>query len=415
MSTFPSPSDLPLDPDRVRALFPAFAQDDLKGEAFFENAGGSFTCQPVLNLLDDYYRRTKVQPYGFYPASEQAGKRMDRAYERFAQAMGVDADWIHFGPSTSINTYVLSRAFETFLTPGDVIIVTDQDHEANAGNWHRLARNGIQVRVWTIDPETGSLDPAMLENLLDEKVRLVAFPHCSNIVGEINPAAEWCRTIQKAGALAVVDGVSYAPHGLPDLAEISPDIYLFSTYKTFGPHLGVMAIRPELGRSLPNQGHYFNDDRLRYRLTPAGPDHAQIAAAAGVIDYLEQVARMAPASLGGATPFHTAHAAMRAQETALLQPLLDWLTARNDIRLIGPAQASRRAPTVSIALEKNAARTARDLTSRHIMAGGGHFYSVRTLKGLGIDPAHGVLRLSFVHYTSPGEMARLVDALSAVL
>lgn len=404
---------LPLDPARIRDLFPAFSEPSLEDKAFFENAGGSYTARPVLDRLDHYYRAQKVQPYGVYPASQAAGEAMNLAYDRLAGALNVSADWIHFGPSTSANTYVLGHAFAGWLKPGDAIIVTNQDHEANTGNWRKLASHGVEVREWQVDPESGRLDLAALDALIDARVRLVTVPHCSNIAGEINPIAEIAARARSVGAVTVVDGVSYAPHGLPDLKELGADIYLFSAYKTYGPHQGVMAVRPSLAAELPNQGHFFNDAKPRYRLTPAGPDHAQIAASAGIADYLEAVAGIAGEQAPGADPFRRAHAAMRAQEVALLTPLLDWLRGRNDVRVIGPTDPQLRAPTVSLALREPGAVVAARLARHGIMAAGGNFYAWRLLKAVGIDPNHGVLRLSFVHYNTPEEVARLIAALEA--
>jgi len=409
-------TSLPLDPARIRALFPAFAEPSLAGQAFFENAGGSYTAQATLDILDHYYRATKVQPYGVYSTSEAAGAAMDHAYARLAQALNVPVDWIHIGPSSSANTYVLGKAFADLLKPGDAIIVTNQDHEANTGNWRRLAQRGIEVREWKVDPETARLSLDALDALLDDKVKLVAAPHCSNIVGDINPVAEIAARAHAVGAVLAVDGVSYAPHGLPDLHALGADIYFFSAYKTYGPHQGVMAIRPDLARALPNQGHFFNDTKLRYRLTPAGPDHAQIAATAGIVDYLEKVATLAPASVEGVDPFRRAHAAMRAQEITLSAPLLDYLRHRNDIRLIGPSDPARRAPTISVLANEPGVDIARRLARHGVMASGGNFYAVRLLEALGIDPYnHGVLRLSFVHYTTPAEIQQLITALDAEL
>ena len=405
----------PLDPHAVRANFPAFAEPSLEGQAFFENAGGSYTSKQVLDRLDHYYRATKVQPYGTYAVSEQAGAAMDQGYERMASVLGVSSDWIHFGPSTSANTYTLGHAFAGLLEDGDAIIVTNQDHEANSGAWRRLGAKGIEVRKWQVETDTGHLNGAELDRLLDDKVKLVAFPHASNVVCEVNPVAEFCEKIHSAGAVAVVDGVSYAPHGFPDVAELGADIYLFSAYKTYGPHQGVMAIRPELADRLPNQGHFFNDNQPRKRLNPAGPDHAQIAAAAGIADYLEAVSELAGDSVEGANPFRRAHAATRAQETLLMAPLLEYLRTRNDIRLIGPAGAEGRVPTLSLALRTPGIEMSRRLSKHGIMSGGGHFYAWRLLEGMGIEPEHGVLRLSFLHYTTPQEVEQLIRALDAEL
>lgn len=406
---------LPLDPELIRAEFPAFREPSLEGWAFFENAGGSYTSQHVLQRLDHYYRATKVQPYAFYPASREAGAAMDLAHRRMAQALNVGTDWIHFGPSTSGNTFALGNAFAGWLKPGEAIVVTNQDHEANSGVWRRLESRGIVIREWQVDPQSGHLDPAALDKLLDSKVRAVCFPHASNIVGEINPVHEIVQKAKSYGAITVVDGVSYAPHGLPDLLELGCDIYLFSAYKVYGPHQGVMAVRPSLAAELPNQGHFFNDTQPRKRLVPAGPDHAQVAASAGVADYLERVAELAGDKADGANPFRKAHAAMRAQEIALLEPLMEFLRSRNNIRVIGPTDAASRAPTVAIGVNGLAVEVSERLARHKIMASGGHFYAYRLLEALGINPGHGVLRVSFTHYTSPAEVQQLITALDAEL
>lgn len=404
-----------LDNDFVRAQFPAFAEPTLAGQAFFENAGGSYTCAPVIARLERYYRQRKVQPYGPYEASRLAGEEMDEARQRLAAMMGVATDEVSFGPSTTQNTYVLAQAFRQWMRPGDAIVVTDQDHEANSGPWRRLADEGIEIREWKIDPGTGLLDPADLDALLDERVRLVCFPHCSNVVGAVNPVVEITALAHAAGAFVCVDGVSYAPHGLPEVGRLGPDIYLFSAYKTYGPHQGIMVIRQEVARMLPNQAHHFNADTLYKRFTPAGPDHAQVAACAGIADYIDTLATHHGIAGDPAARNAGVHEAMRTHETTLLQPLLDHLKDRNRVRLIGPSDATARAPTVALALDRPGAEAAADLAQRGIMAGGGDFYAHRPLEAMGIDPAHGVLRLSFVHYTSGDEVERLMTALDDIL
>ena len=405
-----------LDIDFVRSRFLAFAQSSLQGQAFFENAGGSYTCQPVIDRLFRFYQERKVQPYGGYEAARLGGEEMDEARTRLAALMGVETDELSFGPSTTQNTYVLANAFRQWMQPGEAIIVTNQDHEANTGPWRRLADDGIEVREWKIDPDTGHLDPEGLVNLLDEKVRLVCFPHCSNVVGEINPVAEITATAHAAGAFVCVDGVSYAPHGLPNVEELGADIYLFSSYKTYGPHQGVMVMRRALGMTLPNQGHYFNGDSLYKRFTPAGPDHAQVAASAGMADYFDEL--HAHHGLAGNTPaakMAAVHDLMRDHETDLLQPLLDYLGSKNSVRLLGPRRAENRAPTVAVDVGTDAFELSEKLAPLGIMAGGSDFYAVRALEAMGVDPAKGVLRLSFVHYTSKAEIDKLLEALEKVL
>ncbi|NSY38184.1 aminotransferase class V-fold PLP-dependent enzyme [Leisingera sp. ANG59] len=404
-----------LDIDFVRAQFPAFAEPSLKGQAFFENAGGSYTCRHVIDRLTRFYIQRKVQPYAPYEASRLGGEEMDEARTRLAALMGVATEELSFGPSTTQNTYVLAQAFRKIMKPGEAVIVTNQDHEANTGPWRRLAEEGIEIREWQLDPQTGHLDTAQLENLLDGNVRLVCFPHCSNVVGEINPVAEITALAHAEGAFVCVDGVSYVPHGLPNVDELGADIYLFSSYKTYGPHQGVMVIRRALGGLLPNQAHYFNAGDLYKRFTPAGPDHAQVAASAGMADYFEALATHHGHSGSASETGAFVHDLMRAHEIKLLQPLLDAVKDRNDVRLLGPSTAENRAPTVALALSRTAEPVAAQLAEHGIMAGGGDFYAVRALEAMGIDPAEGVLRISFTHYTSEDEVAKLIEALDRVL
>ncbi|MFC7704123.1 aminotransferase class V-fold PLP-dependent enzyme [Plastorhodobacter daqingensis] len=407
-----------LDTAFVRAQFPAFSEPSLQGQAFFENAGGSYTCRQVIDRLTRFYRARKVQPYAPYAASQAGGAEMDEARARLSAMLGVAGDELHFGPSTSANTYVLAQAFREHLKAGDAIIVTNQDHEANSGAWRRLAAAGIEIREWKIDPVTGSLDPQALATLLDDRVRLVCFPHCSNVVGQVNPVAEITALVRAAGAVSCVDGVSYAPHGLPDVAALGADIYLFSAYKTYGPHQGLMVVRRALAEALPNQGHHFNGTVLTKRFTPAGPDHAQIAACAGMADYWDALHdhHFGRSADGPAARAARVHDLLRAHETRLLTPLLAYLAGRNDVTLIGPAAAAERAPTVALVPVRQAPQDlAEALGRKGIMCGGGDFYAQRPLQALGIDPARGVLRLSFVHYTEEEEVDRLIAALDEVL
>ncbi|WP_299344396.1 aminotransferase class V-fold PLP-dependent enzyme [uncultured Maritalea sp.] len=405
---------LPLNTTAVRANFPAFKQADLQGWAFFENAGGAYMAQQVIDHYNHYFTAHKLQPYGTYPASQEAGSEMDRAHVRLAKVLNTSVDAIHIGPSTSANTYTLGKAFEEFLSAGDAIIVTNQCHEANTGAFRKLEKIGVEVREWQVNTETAELELDALTALLDDKVKLVTFPHCSNIVGHINPVKKICEIAHSVGAITVVDGVAYAPHTLPDITDLGADIYLFSTYKTYGPHQGVMVVDPDLAKKLPNQGHFFNKDILRKRLVPAGPDHAQIAACNGIVDYLDELAKIA-GTQGTPDPYRATSLKMRAQETQLVEPLMDYLRGRNDVRIIGPSTPIDRVPTIAIHCEKPGQELAQDLAKHKIMAAGGHFYAYRLIKALDLGVDHGVLRMSFVHYTAQNEIDQLIKALDQVL
>ena len=407
-----------LDPNFVRSQFPAFSEPSLAGFVHFENAGGSYACGQVIDSLHRYYLQTKVQPYYGFGPSFAAGEQMDRARERMARWLNVETDEVHFGPSTSQNTYVVAQALRQHLEAGDEVIVTNQDHEANVGAWRRLEEKGIVIREWQVDPESGELDPAGLDNLLNEKTRVVAFTHCSNIVGSMHPVREWTDKIHAVGAMAIVDGVSYAPHGLPDVDALGADIYLFSLYKVYGPHLGVMVMRRKTNEQLPNQGHFFNADHPTARFTPAGPDHAQVASVNGVIDYFEAVYahHWGAGEATQAKKTSRVRALFQHTERKNLQPLLDFLTGQKSVRLIGKSVTKNRAPTVSFTVEgRDPAEIAALLAARKIGIANGNCYAYRLMPALGIPPQQGVVRLSFVHYTLQEEVSRLVGALDEIL
>jgi len=406
-----------LDLKFVRSQFPAFTEPSLKGWAFFENAGGSYPCIQVVDKLTSFYMQNKVQPYYPYPASAIAGEMMDTSYTKMAEYLNVAASEIHFGPSTTQNVYVLSHAMRPMWKDGDEIIVSCQDHEANAGAWRKLSKSGIKVVEWHVDRETGTLGLDALEELFSDRTRMVAFPHCSNVIGHINPVKEISGIAHKYGALSVVDSVGYAPHGFPDIKELGADIYLFSLYKTFGPHLGLMYVDNALISKMENQAHFFKEGVSRSMLTPAGPDHAQIGAASGIIDYFDALYNHHFNK--EANPVQRSKALtglFRTHEHGLLQHLLHFLRSRDDVRIVGPEMADDRLPIVSIIpRNKSIKEVYASLTNNKLMLGTGNFYAVRPLIDMGIPLDPGVLRMSFVHYTSEEEIDQLIYGLKNAL
>ena len=417
------PTLVDLDLEFVRSRFPAFTSPTLADWSFFENAGGSYACGHTIDALTRYYTELKVQPYGVFPASATAGAQMDRSRRRWAEALGVDPTEVHFGPSTSMNTYVLAQAISGTLGPGDEVVVTNQDHEANTGAIRRAAeRAGARTVEWQVDPDTGLLDQEDLGARLGSRTRVVTFPHASNVVGQENDVQMLTAMAHEAGARVIVDGVSFAPHTFPNVADLNPDVYLFSLYKTYSVHQGLMVVRNGWIDELPNQGHYFNESLPGKRLTPAGPDHGQIAAAGAVLDYVEELAahhtsRELP--LRQATEFVSG--LWRRHETALLEPVLEQLRADARVRILGPDTTDagaglHRCPTVAIVPRDRAPiDVAASLVAANIMPGVGHFYAKRLVEALGVDAESGTLRLSFVHYTSREDVSRLSEALDAAL
>jgi selenocysteine lyase/cysteine desulfurase len=410
-----------LDVDVVRSQFPAFEVESNRGQSFFENAGGSYACRHTIDALHRYYVENKVQPYAEFTASAEAGRKMDMSRAAWADALGVGNDEVVFGPSTSMNTYVVAQAFGELLGPGDEVVVTNQDHEANTGAIRRMAgRTGCELREWRIDPDTGLLDLDELRRLVGERTRVVTVPHASNIVGQENDIAAIAEIVHAFGARLVVDGVSFAPHTIPDVGALGADIYLFSLYKTFSVHQGLMVVQRELLDELPNQGHFFNAGRPDKRLNPAGPDHAQVAAAGAVLDYVREL----HVHHGGdaADPLRDVCAAVsslwRAAEEGIASRIIGALAARDDVRVIGPTTtdgALHRCPTIAfspLALEPDA--FARELVRRGVQTSSGHYYAYRVLQGVGVDPERGVVRLSAVHYTSDDDVARVLGALEGM-
>ena len=401
----------------IRAHFPAFTESSLKGWAFFENAGGSYPCKQVIQRLTDFYMKNKVQVNYPYPASTKAGNLMEASYQRFADYLNVDASEIHFGPSTTQNVYVLANAMRPMWEDGDEIIVSCQDHEANAGAWRKLAERGMKVKEWHVHPETGLLMIDELKKLFTHRTKMVAFPHCSNVIGHVNPVKEIAELAHQHGAVIVVDGVAMAPHGFPDIKELGADIYLFSLYKTFGSHQGLMYVKQDLIAKMENQSHFFKEGITRSMLTPAGPDHPQIAASSGIIDYFDAVYEHH--FQDEATPAQRnrdLNTLYKLQEKTLLERLMAFLATRDDLRIVGPATLEDRAPTVSvIPLKKNLKEVYAGLTKHQLMLGMGHFYAVRPFMDMGIPADPGVLRISFVHYTTEDDIDQLIEGLKAVL
>ena len=250
-------------------------------------------ARQVIDRLDHYNAHTRVQPYYAFSPSREAGEAMDVAKQGWARALNIGVEELTIGPSTSMNSYVMAQALGAGWQSGDEIIVTQQDHEANIGVWRRKAEEkGVTVREWAIDPVTGLLDPADLDALLTEQTRWLFFTHCSNLMGTVNPVADIVRRVRNQSAARVcVDAVAYAPHHICDLKALGVDIYLFSLYKVFGPHQGILYVNQEQAKELQGQSHYFIQEVDSKRYNPAGPQHAQVVACQGVLDYFDVLHR----------------------------------------------------------------------------------------------------------------------------
>lgn len=406
-----------LDLDFIRAQYSVFNNPETARLAMFENAGGSYVPSQVVDRLHNFFQYTKVQPYGLFEPSIAAGEAMDESYQVLAGLLNCDPDELTLGPSTTMNFYILAQAVRPTLKPGDEIIVTNQDHEANIGCWRRLEEFGAVINEWRIDPETGELSIDDLKALVSDRTRLVCFTLCSNIVGTMNDFTTICDIAHNAGALAIGDGVSFAPHRVLDVNTSGLDLYLFSTYKTFGTHVGVMWGRKSVLDTLEPQGHYFNREISHYRFNPAGPLHAEIASLAGIGKYIETLYEhhFNDEKSGFHAKAVSVFELFAEHETTQANRILTAIKAIPGSRIIGRdcAAPGTRAATISFTPGRMSSMdVVKKMVKKDIAVRNGDFYAVRCLEALGIqNTMDGIVRISMVHYNTEDEVSRLVKAL----
>ena len=406
------------DIDFARLQFPFFETALSKQWAFFDNAGGTFPCGAVVDRLTHFYRENKVQPYGNNALAAAAGEQMDAGRSVIAALLCVPEWTLTLGPSTTQNFNTLSTACSAFLEEGDEILVSEQDHEANIGGWERVAQStGAVLRFWPINRETGELEWAAFEKCLNEKTKIVSVTHSSNIIGTVNPIRDIVHAGHDVGAKVVIDGVSYAPHAWPDILATEADAYGFSTYKTFATHLGVLYVAPDFMEQLAPQCHFFNVGKPSAHLDTAGPDHASIAALAGLGDFFETLHdhHFEAPTLPLQQKARAISRLMHQHEQALCALLLDALD-RLPVRVIGKPTMDGREANVSFLADARPSPTlAALLAEKGIATNSDHFYAFRLLKTLSIDTDDGVLRISFAHYNTKEETLRLIAALESIL
>jgi cysteine desulfurase family protein (TIGR01976 family) len=412
-------SNIKLDLDFVRSQFPAFKDPLCKDWSFFENAGGSYVPKQVIERLNNFMISTKVQPYAEYPMSKIAGDNMDEATELFAKMINANNKEIIIGGSTSVNLYVLSNALKYSIKPGDEVIVTNQDHEANISPWRRLSEVGATIKEWQINPENGELEIDSLENLITNKTKIVAVTHCSNIVGSVNNLKKISELVHEKNAILIGDGVSYAPHGFPDVKELDVDFYTFSLYKTYGPHLALLYGKEDILKSLPNQNHQFLDKQYPYTLNPGGPNHEELASLIGIHEYMMSIYfhHFNNKDLSIREKIQKVNNLISSHEAEITNPILNYIHERKDLRLIGKNNITNknRAPTIAFTSnKKSSSEVSKILVSNKIATRNDNFYAWRCLKALGIDTIDGLVRLSLTHYNSKEDSDLAVKALSKI-
>ncbi|MDP0559981.1 MAG: aminotransferase class V-fold PLP-dependent enzyme, partial [Candidatus Thioglobus sp.] len=266
------------------------------------------------------------------------------------------------------------------------------------------------------NPETAELNIDDLKALLSEKTRIVAVTHCSNIVGSINDLKSIAKLVHEYDAYIVGDGVSYAPHGFPDVKDLDVDFYAFSLYKTFGPHLGLLYGKKDILNKLPNQNHEFLEGDVPYTLNPGGPNHEELSCLIGVYEYFNNLYEHHFPGQDASTrgKIEAVNELIAKHETEIANPLLDYINTRDDINLIGKTKISNkdRAPTIAFTMNnKSSKELSSDLVKQGIATRNDNFYAWRCLKALGIDTDDGVVRTSMVHYNTHEDVKKLIEAL----
>ena len=420
------PAQPAFDVEALRAEFPALAREqDGRQVAFLDGPGGTQVPQRVIDAVTGYYRDMNANSGGAFTTSELSDAMADEAHAAVADFLGAASpDEIKFGYNMSTLTLHIGRSIGATLKPGDEIVVTTLDHEANVSTWRAMAADrGVTVKTADIDLTDVTLDLEDLESKLGPRTKLVAVGYASNAVGTINPVREIVARAHEVGALTYVDAVAYAPHGPIDVRDLDTDFLVCSAYKWFGPHLGALYGKADVLERLPA----FKVLPAHDRFETGTASYESIAGTLAATDYLRDVGRSygdvagAPGAADGSERRRELVAAMVAiadYERALVTRLIDGLETIRGVTIHGIADRSRfasRVPTVSVSIDGIHPRAAAEALGRAgIYSWDGDFYATGLIERLGKAATGGVLRLGLVHYNTASEVDRTLDALMGI-
>jgi cysteine desulfurase family protein (TIGR01976 family) len=391
---------------RCRRDFPALGKT-FRGEplAFLDGPAGTQVPDAVIDAVADYYRTANANTHGEFPTSRESDRLLQETRETVAAFLGA-ADWrtVSFGQNMTTLAYSLSYALAREMKPGDEIVVTQLEHEANRGPWLNLQERGIVVREAAIGPD-GRLDADDLARQITGRTRLVAFNMASNSLGTVSDAALARRLSREAGARLLLDAVHYAAHFPLDVAALDTDFLLCSAYKFYGPHVGILYTRPGLLEILQTDRLRTQDQEAPYRIETGTLNHAALAGVKAAVDYI--------ASWGtGSSLRERIVSAMReisAYEHELGAYYYEAARAIPGVAVHGPDFSGPRAPTVSITVDGMPPDdVARAVGDQGIQVWSGHFYGLRPLEALGLMENGGVVRAGVVMYNTRAEVNRLL-------
>jgi cysteine desulfurase family protein (TIGR01976 family) len=408
------------DIDWVRAQFPALAQET-KGHAsiFFDGPGGTQVPQKVIDAISHYLTNMNANTHGAFDRSIRSDEILIEARSAMAQFLGCDKNEVIFGLNMTTLTFALSRAIGRQLKPGDEVIVTKLDHDANFSPWLALTELGVVVRVVDIHVDNCTLDLVSLEQQINERTKLVAVGYASNAVGTINDVAEIARLAHSFGALVFVDAVHFAPHGSIDVHTINCDFLVCSPYKFFGPHLGVLYGKQEhLSRFHPYKVRPASDQNPDCWETGT-QNHEAIAGSTAAINYLASLGRHVDSTIVDfRDQLVAAMRAISSYERNLSEQLISGLLQIPGLTLYGisdPSDFGWRTPTVGIRSAKISPLTlAKSLSERNIATWDGNHYAINLTERLGIESSGGLLRIGLVHYNTAKEIDFLLEQMSDI-
>jgi cysteine desulfurase family protein (TIGR01976 family) len=414
-----------LDLTYVRAQFPSLAQT-VNGHpaVFLDGPGGTQTPQRVIDAISNYLRRDNANTCGAYATSRHTDAMLADARAAMADFLHCAADEIVFGPNMTTLTFAMSRAIGRDLVPGDEILVTRLDHDANVSPWLALEEKGVTIRWAEIHEEDCTLDLADVAGKINQHTKLVAVGYASNAVGTINPVKEVVRLAHAAGALAYVDAVHYGPHGLIDVAALDCDFLVCSTYKFFGPHMGVLFGKREHLRRLHPYKVRPLTDAVPNRWEWGTLNHECIAGIAACVDYLADLGRHShPDSPARRAAIVAAFEAIHRHERRLMERLIAGISEIAQLKIYGitdPSCFDWRCPTLAVrVVDQNENQTplalATKLGDRGFFTWDGNYYALNLTERLDVEKSGGFLRIGLVHYNTQEEVDRLLAALREIV
>ena len=411
-----------LDPSAIRARFPALSRTlDGRRCVFADAPGGTQVPETVIEAMAAYLRTSNANVHGAFVTSIETDHLIEEAHRAGSDLLGCHADEIVFGPNATTLLFALSRSIARTLGPGDEIVVTRLDHDANIRPWLMVAEDtGATVRWVDIRDDDVTIDRGSFEDTLTDRTKVVAFTLASNAVGTVTPAAKLARAAHDAGALVVCDGVHVAQHRLLDVHAIGADVVVCSPYKIFGPHLGILFGRRELLESWrPYKVRPASED-LPYRWETGTQNHEGFAGFVAAVDYLADVGRMYgnPSGTRRRDAVGAAFEAIGAHEATLSRRFLHGVGVIDDLRLYGIAEPDRvaeRTPTFAVRLgDQHPLETAKLLGERGIFVWDGHYYALELMERLGLQESGGAVRVGFCHYNTADEVDRVLAELASL-